>query len=668
METFIASMLDRLLVTSVQAALLAALVWALCRWVPRLPPATQCWLWWLVALQVLVGLCVDPIPLRWLPAESAAAAVVFAGAESTLLPVDAAGVDYTAAGFTWSWQSGVFLLWMTGVAAAAGLTLREWRRTRQLLRSSGDCSDERLLQAFAAATTARHQRAAPRLRCSAHIDSPLVLGHFRPVLLLPATAALSDDELEMAVAHELEHLRRADLWWGFIPVLARHVLFFHPLVHLAAREYGTAREAACDAAVVGASERSRLHYGELLVRLGTAQCAGAGLAAASPTFRALSRRLKLLQHTAFLPRAGSIAVLLLALAFVMPLRLVAAAAGPATAMDTAATPEPLPTVLIKDTTAVPPRPVRPEATPAAQTAAPVDRKAQVIYRPDIRDYYPAVSRSLGEQGTVRLRICSDAAGRVTEATVAESSGFPLLDDAAVKYGTRIRFLAAVKDGVPVGQCLVQPVLFALPAGPAQGQPMRPDANTSVQSAAMPADRKAQVMFRPDIRDVYPAASRSVGEQGTPKVRICIDEAGSITQVTVAESSGFALLDDAAVNYGARMKFRPGVANGVPVAQCFLQSVKFSAADQQAGTQPSSGERITASYQDFPVHTLLQQLSAISGRTIVVDESVTGNVTLRVDNLPWEQVLALVLQASRLEQRVQGNEIVIAAAGVLPAAK
>ena len=47
---------SRLLATSVQTALLAGLVWLLCRYVRRLPASTQCALWWLVAVQAMVGL------------------------------------------------------------------------------------------------------------------------------------------------------------------------------------------------------------------------------------------------------------------------------------------------------------------------------------------------------------------------------------------------------------------------------------------------------------------------------------------------------------------------------------------------------------------------------------------------------------------------------------
>jgi len=92
--------------------------------------------------------------------------------------------------------------------------------------------------------------------------------------------------------------------------------------------------------------------------------------------------------------------------------------------------------------------------------------------------------------------------------------------------------------------------------------------------------RAAVTFRPDTRDFYPNASLSQKEEGTPKVRICIDTAGKITGVTLAEPTKFDRLNDAAVKYGQRMKFKPGTEDGKPVAQCFLQSVKFAVTDMQ----------------------------------------------------------------------------------------
>ncbi len=75
----------------------------------------------------------------------------------------------------------------------------------------------------------------------------------------------------MALCHELAHVKRADLWLGCVPAFAERVFFFHPLVHLAAREYAVAREAACDAAVMRTLAASPQEYGRLLLKLRVSQ-------------------------------------------------------------------------------------------------------------------------------------------------------------------------------------------------------------------------------------------------------------------------------------------------------------------------------------------------------------------------------------------------------------
>lgn len=330
MDTFIDSLLDRMLATSVQTALLTAVVWLLCRNVSRLSPSSQCWLWWLVALQAILGLVANPVELPWLPQAPATAPAVLAATQPN--PVDPSAVAPALAVRDWiSWRLTVFLLWAAGSIIMAWLTLLEWRRGNAFLRSSSACNDEHLLQALERTAATCGLRAAPELRLSPGIESPLLIGHVRPTLLLPASTSLSDEELDMALIHELTHLRRNDLWWGFIPALARHLFFFHPFAHVAVREYGIAREAACDAAVVHSDHHCRQNYGRLLVRLGASSESRTGLAVTSSTFHALKQRLAMLQKTAFLSRTASIVVVAIVTAFVIPLRLVVAAGAPATA-------------------------------------------------------------------------------------------------------------------------------------------------------------------------------------------------------------------------------------------------------------------------------------------------------------------------------------------------
>jgi len=73
----------------------------------------------------------------------------------------------------------------------------------------------------------------------------------------------------------------------------------------------------------------------------------------------------------------------------------------------------------------------------------------------------------------------------------------------------------------------------------------------------------------------------------------------------------------------------------------------------------SGNRVTFNMQDIPVRTALQLIAEISELNIVVADSVNGNVTLRLNNVPWDQALDIVLQAKGLDKRRNGNVIWIA---------
>jgi len=75
----------------------------------------------------------------------------------------------------------------------------------------------------------------------------------------------------------------------------------------------------------------------------------------------------------------------------------------------------------------------------------------------------------------------------------------------------------------------------------------------------------------------------------------------------------------------------------------------------------SGDRLTLNFQDIETRAVLQILADFTGLNIVVSDTVTGNVTLRVQNVPWDQVLDIVLQTKGLDMRQNGNVILIAPA-------
>ncbi|MEM1081184.1 MAG: type IV pilus secretin PilQ, partial [Pseudomonadota bacterium] len=67
-----------------------------------------------------------------------------------------------------------------------------------------------------------------------------------------------------------------------------------------------------------------------------------------------------------------------------------------------------------------------------------------------------------------------------------------------------------------------------------------------------------------------------------------------------------------------------------------------------------GERITLNFQDIAVRSVLQLIADISDLNIVVSDSVTGNLTLRLTNVPWDQALDIVLETRNLDMRESGN--------------
>jgi len=73
----------------------------------------------------------------------------------------------------------------------------------------------------------------------------------------------------------------------------------------------------------------------------------------------------------------------------------------------------------------------------------------------------------------------------------------------------------------------------------------------------------------------------------------------------------------------------------------------------------TGERLTLNFQDIEVRPLLQLLADTSGQNIVVSDSVKGRVTLRLQNVPWDQALDIVLKTKGLDMRRKDNVILVA---------
>jgi len=78
-----------------------------------------------------------------------------------------------------------------------------------------------------------------------------------------------------------------------------------------------------------------------------------------------------------------------------------------------------------------------------------------------------------------------------------------------------------------------------------------------------------------------------------------------------------------------------------------------------GTQGYRGEKLSFNFQNVEVRSALQAIADISGLNIITSDSVGGNLTLRLKEVPWDQALDVVLQAKGLDMRKNGNVLWIA---------
>lgn len=341
-----APVLDALGRASLHGAVAIAAVWLVCRLFPRLPASLRCGLWWLACLKLLVALVwVEPIPLAVLPAAEVGApsqeikdSKVFQDSkdlEAPVAPVPLESLEPSPSLVSLKslWPLVLAGLWGAGLLFQLGLTARQLAAARRIVRSAEPVREPWLTALFAGLRERLGVRRA-QLLASPEVETPQVSGAWQPRVLLPRReiGRLSAQELALTLGHELLHVRRGDLWLGWIPALAQRLFFFHPLAALAAREYAVAREAACDAAVLRVLDPAPEAYGRLLLRLGvTPRVPRMAAAGAAPTFQTLKRRLEMLQQSADKKRVhpgwwGLLA--LLALVALIPIQIVAAQAPP----------------------------------------------------------------------------------------------------------------------------------------------------------------------------------------------------------------------------------------------------------------------------------------------------------------------------------------------------
>jgi hypothetical protein len=208
------------------------------------------------------------------------------------------------------------------------------------------------------------------------VDGPLAMGLLHPRIVLPADfeRRYSPDERRLALAHEITHHRRGDIWWNLAATLVLAVNWFNPVAWIAYRAFRADQELACDAAVAAsASVDERCDYARALVK--SASRPGLIAACALNSANQLKRRLRMMRghRVSQARRAGGAvalsAVALAGLAVGTPAITVVAQESPRLAqVASAAAAVPLAFVPEQQAPAAAPRPRKPSRAPAAAKA------------------------------------------------------------------------------------------------------------------------------------------------------------------------------------------------------------------------------------------------------------------------------------------------------------
>jgi beta-lactamase regulating signal transducer with metallopeptidase domain len=210
-----------------------------------------------------------------LPVKTEAVVLNFASSpEDSLSPAHPAAPPRPS----WSWAGLLGTLWLLGAVVCLSRTLV---RLAVLYRRAGQARPirNRVWIDSVESLTRRSGLPTVALRESRKIASPLTLGLFRPVILLPrGRRSWSAEQRTLILEHELAHVRRRDFLAGLLAELAVCLCWFHPLVRWLASRLRLEQEYAADAWVAAAAADST-DYVRCLARLALELDRGHGLLA-----------------------------------------------------------------------------------------------------------------------------------------------------------------------------------------------------------------------------------------------------------------------------------------------------------------------------------------------------------------------------------------------------
>ncbi|HMB44032.1 MAG TPA: type IV pilus secretin PilQ [Luteimonas sp.] len=149
----------------------------------------------------------------------------------------------------------------------------------------------------------------------------------------------------------------------------------------------------------------------------------------------------------------------------------------------------------------------------------------------------------------------------------------------------------------------------------------------------------------------------VTDFATPVVNLDPSSNGGSTRLVINTNGDY---DSMAYQTGNEYVIEVSPKRGQVIAASAGRGMRAAGAvDSNGATARYSGKPVTFNFQDVPVRTVLQLIAEESNLNIVASDTVGGNLTLRLINVPWDQALEIVLRAKGLDKRRDGNVVWVA---------
>ncbi len=214
-------------------------------------------------------------------------------------------------------------------------------------------------------------------------------------------------------------------------------------------------------------------------------------------------------------------------------------------------------------------------------------------------------------------------------------------------------------------------------------------NSSGSTASAPSSSAADTLAGVDFRRGKNGEGRVIVDLGSPRAPVDLSELGGKIRLTMdgiavpadlrrrLDVTDFATpvtrIDTFVEDGNAVVEIRPegnydyiAYQSGSQFTVSVEKLTEEEAESRREEKFPYSGDKLSLNFQDIEVRSVLQLIADFTGLNLVASDTVGGSITLRLQNVPWDQALDLILKTKGLDKRQIGNVLLVAPADEIAA--